>query len=59
MAATCSKCGAEFDSEEQLKAHEQEAHGASSGGGFICAACGMEFASRDELDAHAKAEHGA
>ncbi|MGI8616088.1 MAG: C2H2-type zinc finger protein [Actinomycetota bacterium] len=59
MAATCAKCGAEFETEEQLRAHEQETHGAPSGGGFICGVCGMEFATQEEHDAHAKAEHGA
>jgi hypothetical protein len=59
MAATCAKCGAEFDSDEQLRAHEQQEHGAPSGGGSICPTCGMEFGSQEELDAHTKAEHGA
>lgn len=59
MAVTCAKCGAEFDSQDQLDAHVLQEHGAPPGGGFICAACGTEFGSQEELDAHAKAEHGA
>lgn len=58
MAVSCAKCGAEFDSQDQLEAHDRETHGTPSGG-FICKACGMEFESQEELDAHAKAEHGA
>jgi DNA-directed RNA polymerase subunit RPC12/RpoP len=60
MAVTCAKCGAEFDSQDQLDAHVREEHEAAPGGaGFICKACGMEFGSQEELDVHAKAEHGA
>lgn len=59
MAVTCAKCGAEFDSQDQLDAHVREEHEPAPDGGFICAACGMEFGSQEELDTHAKAEHGA
>jgi uncharacterized C2H2 Zn-finger protein len=57
MTIRCDKCGAEFDTQEQLDAHVGGEHGMRSGGGFICKACGMEFASQEELDAHTKAEH--
>jgi uncharacterized C2H2 Zn-finger protein len=60
MAVRCEKCGAEFDSQEQLDAHVRDEHAAApGGGGHICPACGMEFTSQEELDAHTKAEHGA
>jgi DNA-directed RNA polymerase subunit RPC12/RpoP len=59
MAFTCATCGAEFDTQEQLDAHERQEHGAGEGKGFICAVCGMEFGSQEELDAHEKSEHGA
>jgi DNA-directed RNA polymerase subunit RPC12/RpoP len=59
MAVTCAKCGAEFDSQDQLDTHVREEHEAAPRGGFICKTCGMEFGSQEELDAHAKAEHGA
>lgn len=60
MAVRCERCGAEFDTRDQLDEHVREAHpDAPKGGGFICKACGMEFDSQEELDAHATAEHGA
>lgn len=60
MTFTCAKCGAEFDSQDQLDTHVRDEHQETSGGGgFICEACGMEFGSQEELDAHAKAEHAA
>lgn len=61
MANVCAKCGMEFDTEEELREHEQSAHGAAAGGGSkaICPTCGMEFNSQEELDAHEKSAHGA
>ncbi len=36
MAVTCAKCGAEFDSQDQLHEHIREAHGAvPASGDFI------------------------
>lgn len=60
MANVCAKCGMEFETEEELREHEQSAHGATEGSGkTICPTCGMEFDSQEELDAHEKSAHGA
>jgi uncharacterized C2H2 Zn-finger protein len=61
MANVCAKCGMEFETEEQLREHEQSAHGAASGGSgkAICPTCGMEFDSQEALDEHEKSAHGA
>ncbi len=52
---TCKTCGAQFDSEDELMKHNDEAHAME--GEMKCPMCGVGFKSQDELDAHTKKAH--
>ena len=61
MAVTCPVCGDEFETDEQLAAHDHEVPLAvrGAGAGFQCPECGAMFDGEEHLVEHQAAGHEA
>jgi rubredoxin len=59
MAVKCPVCGDEFETDEQLAAHDHEmpVPWESSGAGFECPECGAMFDGEEHLIEHQAAGH--
>ena len=59
MAVTCPICGDEFETDEQLAAHDHEMPVAweDAGAGFECPDCGARFDAQEHLIEHQAAGH--
>ncbi len=51
----CPTCGAEHRTQDELSAHQRQAHQAAQG--FKCSECGTEFATRTQMEEHVRLEH--
>jgi pyruvate/2-oxoglutarate dehydrogenase complex dihydrolipoamide dehydrogenase (E3) component/uncharacterized C2H2 Zn-finger protein len=56
----CPACGAEFDTQEQLRQHARQQHQMQQGQpakSFRCPACGAEFSTQEQLESHSRQAH--
>jgi predicted RNA-binding Zn-ribbon protein involved in translation (DUF1610 family) len=54
---TCRNCGEAFDSQEELRLHENLEKQETSSPTYDCPVCGERFESSDRLNEHGKIQH--